>query len=155
MVRYLQEQLFSTEYLSQIVPLVKERVEKSEDFIRYADFFFAGDVTVSAEHYLIKGIDDRKKIIETYEALIEKIEQLRPFDHDRLDSALRAFCLENDIKSKDLFMPLRFMVTGKKATPPLFETMAVLGRERCRTRMRAALQALKVFTPTLGESHGN
>ena len=40
-------------------------------------------------------------------------------------------------------MPVRLMVTGKKASPPLFETMAVLGKERCRTRMRAALQVIK------------
>lgn len=145
MVAYLQEQLFSDDYLSKIVPLVKERVEKSEDFIAYADFFFAADVTIDAENYLIKGLDDKKKLIELYEALIEKIEQMRPFDHDRLDAGLRAFCLEHDVKSRDLFMPVRLMVTGKKATPPLFETMAVLGRERCRTRMRAALAVLKNY----------
>lgn len=144
-VSYIQEQLFSTEYLSKIVPLVKERVEKSEDFIAYADFFFQGDVLMPPENYLLKGLEDKKKLVEIYEALIEKIEQLRPFEAERIDAALRAFCLEQDIKSRDLFMPVRLMVTGKKATPPLFETMAVLGRERCRTRMRAALAALKAM----------
>ncbi len=140
---YLQEQLFSSSYLSQIVTLVKERVEKSEDFIAYADFFFKGDVLIAADNYQIKGIEDKKKLIEIYEALIEKLEALRPFDVESIDAALRAFCLEKDIKSRDLFMPIRLMVTGKKASPPLFETMSVLGKERCRTRMRAALQVIK------------
>ncbi len=143
-VQYLQDQLFSTEYLSQIVPLVKERVEKSEDFVAYADFFFAGSVLVSPENYLMKDVE-RKRTIELYEFLIEKLEALRPFDATHIDSALRAFCLEHALKSRDLFMPVRLMVTGKKATPPLFETMAVLGRERCRTRMRSALQALRAM----------
>ena len=39
-VQYLQKQLFSNKYLSKIVPLIKERIEKSEDFIKYTDFFF-------------------------------------------------------------------------------------------------------------------
>lgn len=143
MVDYLQTQLFSTEYLSKIVPLVKERVEKSEDFVEYADFFFKGSVLVDPENYLIKGIDDKKKLIELYEILIEKIEILRPFDVQNLETALRSFCEEHQLKAKDLFMPVRLMATGKKATPPLFDTLAVLGRERCRTRLRAALGELK------------
>ncbi|MEI6806447.1 MAG: hypothetical protein WCK49_08085, partial [Myxococcaceae bacterium] len=143
MVSYLQEQLFSTEYMSKIVPLVKERVEKSEDFVEYADFFFKGSVLVDPENYLIKGIEDKKKLVELYELLIEKLENLRPFDVPNIEAALRAFCDEQQIKSKDLFMPVRLMATGKKATPPLFDTLAVLGKERCRTRLRAALGELK------------
>ena len=143
-VSYLQDQLFSTEYLSQIVPLVKERVEKSEDFIEYADFFFRSDVSVPAENYLIKDLE-RKKLIELYEVLVEKIDQLRPFTAQTLDETLRAFCTEHNLKTKDLFMPVRLMITGKKATPPLFDTLAVLGKERCRTRLRAALQAIKTL----------
>lgn len=141
-VDYLRDQLFSKEYLSQIVPLVKERVEKSEDFIAYADFFFRGDVTIDAESYMIKGVE-RKDLIERYEELVERIEQLRPFTIEKIDETLRTFAEEKGIKTRDLFMPVRLMVTGKKATPPLFETMAVLGRERCRFRMRGAIQVLR------------
>ena len=129
--------------MSKIVPLVKERVEKSEDFIEYADFFFKGSVLVDPENYLIKGIEDKKKLVELYELLIEKLENLRPFDVPNLEAVLRIFCEEQQVKSKDLFMPVRLMVTGKKATPPLFDTLVVLGRERCRTRLRAALGELK------------
>lgn len=142
-VSYIQEQLFGTDYMSKIIPLVKERVEKSEDFIEYADFFFKGSVLVDPENYLIKSIEDKKKLIELYELLIERLENLRPFDVPNLESALRAFCDEQQVKAKDLFMPVRLMATGKKATPPLFDTLAVLGRERCRTRLRAALGELK------------
>lgn len=142
LVEYFREQLFSKAYLSQIIPLVKERVEKSEDFIAYADCFFKGDVTIDAESYLIKGLE-RPAVIELYEELTERIEQLRPFTIEKIDETLRTFAEEKGVKTRDLFMPVRLMVTGKKATPPLFETMAVLGRERCRSRMRAAIQVLR------------
>jgi len=72
--------------------------------------------------------------------LVERLEQLRPFTVTKVDGDLRQFAEEKGIKTRDLFMPVRLMVTGKKATPPLFDTMAVLGRERCRSRMRAAIQ---------------
>jgi glutamyl-tRNA synthetase len=141
-VNYLEKQLFSNEYLAQIVPLVRERVEKSEDFIAAADFFFQGSVPSQPEWFVIPGLE-KKEQIEFYEALVERLEQLRPFDASSVESTLRSACEQRNLKTKDVFMPVRLMVTGKKATPPLFESMAVLGRERIRTRMRAAINQIK------------
>lgn len=143
MVQYLKEQLFSDEYLSKIVELVKERVEKSEDFIDYADFFFKADVTLAVENYAIKNIADKKNLVLLYEKLIDKLDQIAVFDVTSLENNLREFCEENNVKTRDLFMPIRMIVTGKKASPPLFETMAVLGKERCRFRFRQALNLIK------------
>ena len=59
---------------------------------------------------------------------------------------MRALCAELEWKVGDLFMPVRVAVTGRKATPGLFETMVVLGKERCRRRLRGAVarvQSLK------------
>jgi len=42
-------------------------------------------------------------------------------------------------------MPVRIAVTGKAATPPLFETMAVLGKEVCRRRLRRAAETLRAM----------
>lgn len=142
MVTYLQNQLFSTEYLSKIVPLVKERVEKSEDFIDYADFFFKAEVPVPLENYLI-GDQDKITSAQTIELLVERLEKLNPFESEAINETLKAFIAEFGLTSKSVFMPLRLMVSGKKGSPPLFDTMAVLGKERCRTRMRAAINALR------------
>ena len=85
--------------------------------------------------------------VKHYEKLVEIIDGLFDFTDANIEAALRAYGEENELKPKNLFMPIRFMVTGKKATPPLFETMAVLGRERCRYRMRQAIAAFKAWTP--------
>lgn len=140
-VEYLQNQLFNTDYLSKIVPLVKERVEKSEDFIEYADFFFKADVLVSNEHYLI-GDKNALESCVVIEQLLESLEALGDFSSHTINEALKNFCQQHNLPAKNVFMPLRMMVSGKKASPPLFDTMAVLGKERCRTRLRAALNAL-------------
>src|SRR5690606_34532140 len=78
-----------------------------------------------------------------YEALVETIDVTFDFTTSSIETALRAFCTAQGVKPRDLFMPVRLMVTGKQATPPLFETMAVLGRQRCQRRMREALRAMQ------------
>ena len=62
---------------------------------------------------------------------------------ETLQEVLRCYCEEAEWKARDLFMPVRIAVTGRKATPSLFETMEVLGKERVRRRLRQALVVLK------------
>ena len=64
-------------------------------------------------------------------------------EEEPVEQALRALAERIGLKTKELFMPVRVAVTGRKATPPLFATMAVLGKERCRRRLRGAITFLK------------
>ena len=59
-----------------------------------------------------------------------------------MEAAGRALCEEMGIKVGQLFMNLRVAVTGSKATPPLFESMEVLGRELCLKRIHEAIARL-------------
>jgi len=65
------------------------------------------------------------------------------FDHDSLDTALRAAANELGLKAGQAFQPIRVAVCGRKNAPPLFETMAVLGREVCLERMLQAEERLQ------------
>lgn len=141
LVGYLQERLFSADYLKRVVAVVKERFEKSEDLIEYAPYFFTGTVSPAPEDLLIKG-KTKKESMAVWEALAEKVDNQQDFGAARVEELLNAFLADKGLSAKELFMPLRWLVTGKKATPPLHDTMAVLGRERVRTRIRAGLTAL-------------
>jgi glutamyl-tRNA synthetase len=143
---YLKTQLFNDEYLNQVAALCHERVEKSEDLITYAPYFFTGEVEVEPEKLLIKDLA-KKKTTKRYEELVERVDRCVDFTPENIEALLRKFCEDKGLSPKQLFMPVRWMVTGRKATPPLFETMSVLGRERCRHRIRAAIQAFKNFNP--------
>ncbi len=140
-VHYLLDQLFLPAYMHRIVPLVKERLEKSEDFIDYADFFFRGELASNPEAYFIGNLD-AKASAAAIEEILEKLEALVVFDSGAISAIVNDYCHQKGLKAKDVFMPVRMIVSGKKASPPLFETMAVLGKERCRMRMRAAVRAL-------------
>ena len=64
---------------------------------------------------------------------------------DPLEAFLRKLMSELEWKPKEVFMPLRTALTARKATPPLFATMEVLGKERCRRRLRNTIALLKTL----------
>jgi glutamyl-tRNA synthetase len=69
------------------------------------------------------------------------------FDHEGLELALRGLAEERGWKAGDLFMAIRVAVTGRTATPPLFETLVALGYGRTLDRLDRALAALAEATP--------
>ena len=64
------------------------------------------------------------------------------FEADELEPPMRALAESNGWKAGDLFMAIRVAVTGRTATPPLFDTLVALGRDRALTRIDRALDAL-------------
>jgi glutamyl-tRNA synthetase len=60
------------------------------------------------------------------------------FEADELEPPLRALAEERGWKAGDLFMAIRVAVTGRTATPPLFDTLVALGRERVLARLDRA-----------------
>jgi len=78
--------------------------------------------------------------------LEEKIDPLVEWTDAVLESELRAFGESAGWSVKELFMALRIATTGRSATPPLFETLAVLGKETCRRRLRRAAKELRVMS---------
>ena len=139
---YLKTQLFSEAYLSAIVPLVKERINKSSEFVDYADFFFSDDIDFDVAVMLLKD-HSKKESGKMWEKLIGALENLSIFTVEGIEKSIQDFMAQNELKPKQIFFPMRMMITGKKGSPPLFETMAVLGKERVRTRMRNGLKAFK------------
>ncbi len=67
---------------------------------------------------------------------IEKDHAARSFTAAGLEAFSRDFCQRREVKPKDLFMLLRLAITGRTASPSLFDTMALCGKDRCRMRLR-------------------
>jgi glutamyl-tRNA synthetase len=70
------------------------------------------------------------------------LEQLEDFSVGEIDQALRGVAGELGLKPGPAFAVLRVAVTGKTVTPPLFESFAVLGRDRVLSRVSEALALL-------------
>jgi glutamyl-tRNA synthetase len=88
--------------------------------------------------------------------LEQSVDPLLEWNAAGTETALRAFAETLGWPPKELYMTVRLAATGRAATPPLFETLAVLGKEVCRRRLRAAADALVAVKPALPapkESH--
>lgn len=75
---------------------------------------------------------------------IARIETMAPFDDATLEKSLRDLCDELQLKPNQFFSIIRNAVTGKGVTPPLFATLAILGRETVLERLKRAEQQLQV-----------
>ena len=128
-------------YLRQIVPLIRERIVTLKDAAAYADFFFLDKL----EYDGVKLIGKKMTAETTLTALKgaeQKLSCLQNFSLDLLEDILRHLADDLGIKPGELFNPLRVATTARDAAPPLFETMVVLGKERCLKRIKAALAKL-------------
>jgi glutamyl-tRNA synthetase len=150
MIARLRGHLLSDNYLAQIWPLCRERVDTLEGFFEYANFFFVGEVAYDdgAMAGLVPKSRTATEAAKALAALIERrIDPLLTWTAETVEAELRAFSEDCGWPVKDLLMTVRVAVTGRAATPPLFETMAVLGKEICRRRLRRAADALKSSKP--------
>ena len=138
----LREYFMSDERWAEIVPLVHERMDRLDEFMPQVAYFFSGDLDVEAA-----ALKPKKKTLEELEpvfsSLVEKIDQLIEWNEESIETLLRGHCVDTGWKPRDLFMPIRIAVTGRKATPGMWETLAVLGKERTRRRLREALKKIK------------
>ena len=129
------------EYVRQIVPLIRERINILKDAATYADFFFLDELKYDAAMFIDKKMT-AEMALTALKAAEEKLSSLESFSPDLLEDTLRHLAGDLGIKAGQLFNPLRVATTAREATPPLFETMAVLGKERCLKRIKAALAKL-------------
>jgi len=143
-VRRLRGWLLSDDHLMRVVPLVRERIRRFDEFIPATEFFFSGDLdyTPVAKELVPKGRSPRDVAVLLGELAEEYEAQRGGFAAQLLEPLTRAFAEKRDWKTKELFMILRVVITGRTASPPLFETMEVLGREIVRRRIRQAVEFL-------------
>jgi glutamyl-tRNA synthetase len=142
----LRGHLLSDAYLAQVLPLCRERVDTLEGFFDYASFFFMGDLTYDAAALaaLVPTGRTPSEAAGALAALLEeRLEALFDWNPAAIETALASFAEASGWAAKELYMSVRVAATGRTATPPLFETLAVLGKEACRRRLRRAAQALR------------
>jgi len=132
----------SGEYAGRIVPLIRERINTLAEAAKYADFFFLGELEYDASLLVDKKMT-AETTLKALQAAQEKLSSLESFDHDSLEGVLRPLAEQLGLKAGQLFSPLRVATTGRMAAPPLFETMTVLGKERCLQRLGVAVAKLE------------
>ena len=125
----------------EVAPLVRERIKFLSDVATVADFFFLEELPPYDSAELIPPKGDSAMALAVLEQAREILEKTE-FTHDALEAALRAGAQKLKVKAGQMFQPIRVAVCGRKNAPPLFETLAVLGRETTLKRIEQAIQML-------------
>ncbi|GAB4339954.1 MAG: glutamate--tRNA ligase [Calditrichia bacterium] len=131
---------FSTESLLRIIELHKPRVKTLSDFVEQCDFYFQ-----APQQYDPKGVKKNLKNQEIWSWLgiiNNELDSLPNFEESALEQTIRGTAEKLGISAGKLIHPIRLAVSGKAATPGLFEILAVLGKEETLKRI-LKLQELK------------
>nr|AKQ03207.1 glutamyl/glutaminyl-tRNA synthetase [uncultured Microgenomates bacterium Rifle_16ft_4_minimus_37906] len=118
--------------LEQITPLIKERINKLSDFDSMAGFFFEEK---KADQKLF-GPNCRQHLTSA----MAKLESLSDWGKDKIDSALIGLIKAKGFKTGDFFMDLRIAIAGSKFTPPITDSIAILGKSETLKRLKEALK---------------
>jgi glutamyl-tRNA synthetase len=129
------------ETLHAAAPLVQERITVLMDGVDMLVFLFVRDFSVDPT--------DAAKVLTaevapSLEAAVDALEGVTAWEARAIEEALRSALVDGlGLKPRDAFGPIRVAVTGRRISPPLFESLDLLGRDRTLHRLRSALDRLQ------------
>jgi len=131
------------EELRALLPIITERLPTLGAIGDLVGFLWVDELEIDPETLVPKRWDAATTLAGLTEArrTIADVGALA-FEADELEPPLRALAEANGWKAGDLFMAIRVALTGRTATPPLFDTMVALGRDRTLERLDRAIELL-------------
>ncbi len=126
-------------YLTQIIDAAGDRIKVAGDILDYAEFFVADDQIAYDEKAFEKRLRKPENAVELLQEFRAQLATVEPFDTANLETSLKTFVESKEIKIGQIIHALRVAVTGKAVGFGMFETLAILGRDRCLTRIDEAL----------------
>jgi glutamyl-tRNA synthetase len=120
---------YDGEFIAKTVPLIKERIKKLSDYVLYCEFFFKRptqyEIDLSSKKDLLIKVADELTQVNSWKA-------------DSIGEKMQEFAKKENVKAGEFFMMLRVAVSGKKISPPLNESMELLGKDESVERVRTA-----------------
>ncbi|RME84251.1 MAG: glutamate--tRNA ligase [Caldilineae bacterium] len=129
--------------LRLLLPALQERIKVLSDAPALVDFLYADSIDIPRPEDLIPKKTTPEQVVTSLTRSIAALQALDTWDEHQIESALRGVAAELGLKAGQVFNPIRVAVTGKKVAPPLFVTLAAVGREATIVRLQRALALLQ------------
>jgi glutamyl-tRNA synthetase len=129
------------EYTARVLSLEQERLKTLGEAPHAVSFFYSDDLTYDTSLLIQKGMDAPR----THDALLQAynvLSRIEVWEHTVIEAPMRELAIELELKPGQLFGTIRVSISGRTATPPLFQMMEVLGRERTLRRIDQAIARL-------------
>ncbi len=129
------------DYTSRVLSLEQERLRTLGEAAHAVSFFYSDDLTYETALLIQKGMDAErtKAALSSAQKLLAGVGQ---WEHSAMETPMRELAVELGLKTGQLFGSIRVAISGRIATPPLFQMMEVLGRERTILRIQKAIERL-------------
>ena len=118
----------SESIVEKTIPLVRERIKKLSDYLPLCEFFFK-----TPNKYEIDLLP-KKEIIKK---IIETVASINEWKANTIGEKMQELAKKIGVKNSEFFMILRVTITGKKISPPLNESMEILGKDECLKRLKS------------------
>lgn len=120
-------------HLEAVAPLISERLKRLDEAPPMVAFLFGRREPDEKAAKVLAGQEDYMRAAE------ESLSGLEKWTATEIESALRLLASERELKPKQAFQPIRAAVTGTLVSPPLFESLEILGREETLARLSSAI----------------
>ncbi len=123
------------EVLTEAAPLIQERIQLLGEAPEMLRFLFVADDDVAPAEDALKGLPEN--LAEVLDAAIDAVEPLASWTAESIQEALRAALIDGlGLKPRLAFGPVRTAISGRRISPPLFESMVSLGKDSSLARLR-------------------
>ena len=140
LIRRLRDWALNREMLEKILPHARGRIEVLSDLIPQAAYLLSGDVALDADAFGEQG-EARESAVMQMQFVLWRLEAQQDWSRDALFAALKALADAMGTKPKELFAPLFVALSGQKVAYSVPDSMAILGPDMTRARLRAAIEA--------------
>lgn len=128
--------------LLKVTPLIRERLVTLDDCLAFAAFFFKETVEPNPEDLVAKGLDAQQSA-EIARKSYDILASLPDLSHQSAEPPMREYVETSGFSASQVFGILRAAVTGQKVSPPLFESMEIIGKEKVLERLQKATGILE------------
>ena len=129
------------EILTHAAPLIQTRIQLLGEATGMLGFLFVDDDALEVDEKAVSKL--KENAADVLDVAIETVEGLGEFTTAAIEAALRERIVEGmGVKPRLAFGPLRVAVTGRQVSPPLFESMEILGRDSSLARLRGLRASL-------------
>ena len=128
--------------LAPIIPIIQTRMTTLDEGPELAGFFFREEIAPPVEMLVGKDMTAAQSAAAVRKA-VEILEVLPEFSAANAEAPMRAVAEELGLKAGQFFGILRNAVTGQEVSPPLFESMEIIGRDIVLARLKRAISELE------------
>ncbi|WP_163560470.1 glutamate--tRNA ligase [Halomonas sp. NO4] len=140
-LRALMEWAFNEEYVSQILPQVRTRVETLSQVAPLAGHFFAGLPAIEERDF--DGVKlGREDLLKLLQFLVWRFEAVPAWHKEVLLAEVKALAGHFQLKMKEFLAPVFIAITGSSSSTSVMDAMAILGSDMTRARLRHAIEVL-------------